>query len=72
MGWARSTHGGSEKCSRNFIENISKGREYMGVTGVDGRIPLKWIIKKYGVRMWTGFMVQWWTLVNKIINLRVS
>jgi hypothetical protein len=28
----------------------------VGGLRIDGRIILKWILKKYGVRMWTGFV----------------
>jgi hypothetical protein len=29
------------------------GRYHSGDLGVDGRLILKWIIKKYGLSMWT-------------------
>jgi hypothetical protein len=36
---------------RKFPSENLKGDPY-----VDGRIILKWIVKRYGIRMWTGFM----------------
>jgi hypothetical protein len=33
-----------------------KGREHLGDVGINGKIILKNILKKYGVRMWTGFI----------------
>jgi hypothetical protein len=36
-------------------ENLT-GRDYLKDLGKDRRIILKWILKKYDVRMWTGFI----------------
>jgi hypothetical protein len=33
-----------------------KGRGHSEELGVDGRIILKWILRKYGGRVWGGFM----------------
>jgi hypothetical protein len=30
------------------------GRNHLGEVGVDGRIILKWILKKQDMRVWTG------------------
>jgi hypothetical protein len=32
-----------------------KGRNYLEDLGIDERLIFKWILKKYGVRMWNGF-----------------
>jgi hypothetical protein len=33
-----------------------KGRDHLGDLVICRRIILKWTIKKYGVRMWNGFI----------------
>jgi len=31
-------------------------RDHLGDLGVDGRIIVNWILKKWDVRLWTGFI----------------
>jgi hypothetical protein len=38
-----------------FFWGNREGRDHLGHIGVDGKIILKSIIKKYDVRVWTGF-----------------
>jgi hypothetical protein len=38
-----------------WLENL-EGRNHLGDLSIDERIILKWILKKQGMRMWTGFM----------------
>jgi hypothetical protein len=33
-----------------------EGKTLLGNRGLDGRIILKWILKKYNVKTWTGIM----------------
>jgi len=33
-----------------------KGRDHLGHPSVDGSILLKWILRKYGVRVWIAFI----------------
>jgi hypothetical protein len=49
--------------------------DHLGGPGVDGRIILKWIFKKWGVGMdWIELAQdrdRWRALVNAVMNLRV-
>jgi hypothetical protein len=38
-----------------WLENM-KGRDHLEDVGIDVRIILKWIMKQYGVRLWTCFI----------------
>jgi hypothetical protein len=53
MRWvgACSTHGGNEKCIKKFCWSL-KGRDHSDDSGIDGRISLKWILRKQGGRVW--------------------
>jgi hypothetical protein len=46
MGCACSTHGSDEKCIQNFSLETCSGIVDFGEKGVDGRMILKWILKK--------------------------
>jgi hypothetical protein len=42
---------------RYAMEMLVKTREYLGDITVNGRILLKWILKKQGETMWCGFIL---------------
>jgi hypothetical protein len=41
--------------NRILVENL-KARIHLEDLGIDGRIILKWFLKKRGARMWTRFI----------------
>jgi hypothetical protein len=45
---------GREKAYTGFWWGNLKERGYFGDPGIDGRILLKWIIRKCDVRVWIG------------------
>jgi hypothetical protein len=56
MGGSRSRYGKDKKYVTQFWSENIKGRDLLGDLGVGGKIILKWILKVYGVRVWSGFM----------------
>jgi hypothetical protein len=80
-GWSKGTllrnfpHGfgfGTKFCSENW-----KGRDHSENPDTDGVIILERILRKYGGKVWTEYMwlrigTKWFTLVNTVINFRVS
>jgi hypothetical protein len=50
MGGARSTYGAEERHIQGFWWENLRERD----PGIDGRIILKWIFRKWDVRVWTG------------------
>jgi hypothetical protein len=55
MGGACSGYGGEERRIQVlFLWGNLRERDHLGGSGVDGRIILRWIFRKWGVRVWTG------------------
>jgi hypothetical protein len=48
-------------------------RDHWGNPGIDGRIILRWIFRKWDVGVWTGLgwlrIVRWRALVNAVTNI---
>jgi len=53
MGGACSAYGGEERLIQGFLcENVSE-KDPLGDPGVDGRIILRWIFRKWDVGVWS-------------------
>jgi hypothetical protein len=53
MGGACSSDGEGKACTGFWCGNLKEGDHWEG-PGVDGRIILRWIFRKWDVRIWTG------------------
>jgi len=56
-----------------FGGKILRKRIHLEGLGVDGRIILRWVLKKQAVRAWIGFAwsrVTWLTVVNAAKSVR--
>jgi len=76
MGGAYSTYRGRRKAYTGFWWGNLRGRDHLGDPGVDGRVILRWIFRKWDVRGmdWIELaqdMDRWRALVNVVMNLRV-
>jgi hypothetical protein len=54
MGGACSAYVGGERHVQGFGGETWGGRSHWEEPGVDGRIILRWIFRKWDVRVWTG------------------
>jgi len=54
MGVECSTYGGRGEVYTEFWWEILRERDHLGEPGVDGRIILRWIFRKWDVRAVTG------------------
>jgi hypothetical protein len=51
-----------------------KERDHLEDLGIDRRVVLKCILKKWDVEVWAGLtwlMKGWWAVVNVVMNLQV-
>jgi hypothetical protein len=62
--------GRKETCIGFWWGNLRE-RDHCGDPGVDGRIILRWIFRKWVVGIWTG-LGRWRALVNAVMNLWVQ
>jgi hypothetical protein len=51
-----------------------EGKNHWGDPGIDGRIILEWILRKwgYGLDWLAQDRDRWWRVVNAVMNLRVQ
>jgi len=54
MIWTRSTYGGEETRIQGFVGGNLRVRDHLGDLGLDGRIILRRIFRKWDVGVWTG------------------
>jgi hypothetical protein len=56
MGGACSTYGGKERCMQGLWWENLRERDHLEDPGIDGRIVLKWIFRKWDEWKWTGLI----------------
>jgi hypothetical protein len=47
-------YGGEERRKQDFDGGNLRERDLMGDHGIDGRIILRWVFRKWDVGVWTG------------------
>jgi hypothetical protein len=64
---------GDEKCVHSFGKKAWKEETQLENTGLDWRIILKWMFRKYDVSSWTGFILLniGSIVMNTVNNLQV-
>jgi hypothetical protein len=56
---------GERKGAYRVLAGKPEGRDHLEDPGVDGRIVLIWIIRKWDVRAWTGLI---WLRIRKSVG----
>jgi len=54
MGWTCGTYGEQERWIQGFCWGDLRERDHLGDPCLDGRIILRWILRKGDVGVWTG------------------
>jgi len=54
MGGACSAYGGEERCRQDFSGETCGKETTWETRGVDGRVILRWIFRKWDVGVWAG------------------
>jgi hypothetical protein len=75
MGKVCGTYGRRDRCAEGFGEGDLRKRDHLQNLGLDGRIILKCIYKKWNGGMDQIYLAQnsdrWWALVNAVMNFRI-
>jgi len=56
MAGACSRYGGRREAYTGFWWGNLRERDHLGDRGVDGRIILRWIFRKWDLKAWTGLI----------------
>jgi hypothetical protein len=75
VGGACSAYGGEERHIGFWWGNLRE-RDHLGDQGVDGRIILRWIFRRWDVKGMDWIELaqdrnRWWALVTAVMNFRV-
>ena len=69
-------YGGRQRCIQGFWWGNLRERDHLEDPGVEGRIILRWVFRKWDVGAMDLIDLvkdrdRWWALVNAVMNFRV-